>query len=128
MVPLWQMSATPRAGRAPTTWSGQQRRAVEEIDEAVAVGAEIGQAAGRALESGGEALARGCAGLGEAGGKADEAAGAAARQSGGDRRDLVVGSGDERRIGRLRKIIDGAKIVALRRRGPARMDAPDRAR
>src|SRR6185437_6391714 len=68
----------PAGGPAPDHLIGPERCAIEEIDEPIAIGAEVGQRARRAFESRSEALALGCPGLREAGGKANEAAGAAA--------------------------------------------------
>src|SRR6202008_2804175 len=51
---------------------GPERRTVEEVDEAVAVGAEEGQVTGAREQLLGEAAARLGSGLGEPGGKADE--------------------------------------------------------
>ena len=46
IVPLWQISATPRSMRLADDLIGQHRRAIEEIHEAVAIRTEEGQVAG----------------------------------------------------------------------------------
>ncbi len=107
---------------------GPERHTVEEIDEAVTVGAEERQLAGTLEQLLGEARALRGGGLGKAGREAHEAAGAAPHERGGNPRHLAVRCGDEGGIGRGGQLVDRAEITLRRRGGPLRMNAPDFAR
>src|SRR4029077_5250372 len=104
---------------------GPKGDAVEEIDEAVAVGTQEGQLARATFKFVRKARALcGCR-LGESGGEAHESTGVAAREGGGDVRNIAVGGGDEGSIRGCRQLIDAAEVMLLPCRGSARMDAPD---
>ena len=127
MVPLWQMSATPRSRRRPTTWSGQQRRAVEEIDEAVAVRAEERQVAGAARAA--RCVSRwpsSVRGLGEARRRSTRSRRRRARASAPAIAGTSwLGAAMNAASGARRQLVDRAEVALRRRGGARRMDAPE---
>src|SRR5262249_55050250 len=104
---------------------GPQRHAVEEVDEAVAVGAEERQVGGALEERLREAGALGARGLREPRGGAPEAAGAArGERPGGPWALAARGGGGGGVRGCRRKLGGAAVVVLLRARGAAGMNAP----
>ncbi len=110
MVPLWQMSATPRSMARPDDLIGHHRHAVEEIDEAVAVRAEEGQVAGVAISS---RVSRGPDSVPvseKPALKQTKPPAPRAASARGDAGRFVIGHGDEGGIGSARQVRDRAII------------------
>jgi hypothetical protein len=107
---------------------GPQCRAIEEVDEAVAIGAEERQFSGADEQLPRQTVALVGGGFGKAGREAHEAAGATARERRGNGRHLAVGRCDEGGVWCRRQLVDGAEVALRVRGGTGGMNAPHLAR
>ena len=107
---------------------GPQRDAIEEIDDAVAVRAEERQRPARLDQRLRQFSPAACRVLRSPTLKQTKPPAPTCRRRRGDRRHLVAGHGDERRVGRRGQFLDRSEITALGRGSTRRVHAPELAR
>src|SRR5450631_4268217 len=96
--------------RRPDYLIGPERDAIEEIDEAIAVGAEKRHRAGAFYQIASELIALRRSRLGEPGRKTHKAAGIALAQGGGDSGHVTTGRRYKSCIGSAGKLLDRAVV------------------